>query len=228
MLASAILAAIKLLVSGNPELYQIIGRSLFVSVTAVLLAGIAGIPLGFFLGVRRFPGKGWLVRIIYALMGLPPVFVGLIVFILLSRSGPVARFVYLLYTPAAMIIAQILLALPIVAGLTLTAVEEKSAPILQTALGLGAGRWQSRITLFKELRFSMIIGLVTAFGRVSAEVGAVMLVGGDIAGFTRVLTTAIVLETREGRFEMAIALGLVLLLLSFLVNSFLYNWQYRR
>jgi len=224
----AIGSAVRLLLSGNPEIYQIIGRSLFVSVTAVVLAGVAGIPLGFLLGLRKFPGKALTVKVLYVLMGLPPVFVGLIVFILLSRNGPIGRYYYLLFTPAAMIVAQVLLALPIIAGLTMSAVEERAPWVLETAKGLGADKWRANLTLLTELRIPMIVGIVTAFGRVSAEVGAVMLVGGDIAGYTRVLTTAIVLETRMGHFELAIALGLVLLSLSFLINSLLYQWQYKR
>lgn len=228
MIGSAFISAIKLLFSGDPVIYQIIARSLFVSLSAIVCAGIIGIPLGFLLGLHQFPGRGWVVKILYVVMGLPPVLAGLIVFMLLSRSGPIAPFIYLLYTPAAMIIAQVILATPIITGLTMAAVEEKSTPILQTAKGLGAVGWQTGWTLLTELRFSLIVGVVTAFGRVSAEVGAVMLVGGDIDGYTRVLTTAIVLETRKGNFEIAVALGMVLLLLSFLINSLLHHWQYRR
>jgi len=218
----------RLLFSGDPETYRIVGRSLFVSVTAVILAGAAGIPAGFFLGRRRFPGKKWVVKALYVGMGLPPVLAGLVIFILLSRSGPIGRHLYLLFTPTAMIAAQVILAFPIVTGLVMSAVEEKAAQVLQTAKGLGADWRHANLTLLMELKAPIIVGIVTAFGRVSAEVGAVMLVGGDIKGYTRVLTTAIVLETRRGRFELAMALGLVLLTLSFAVNSVLYRWQYKR
>lgn len=228
MLFSSVKEGIKLILSGNPELYLIIGRTFFISLSAVLIAGLVGVPLGFSLGLREFPGKGWLIKILYVLMGLPPVFVGLVVFILLSRSGPVGKSIYLLFTPAAMIIAQVILALPIITGLTVTAVEEKSEPIILTSRGLGASEWQSKLTLLAELKIPLVAGVVTALGRVTAEVGAVMLVGGDIEGYTRVLTTAIVLETRKGNFEMALALGLVLLFISFIINTALYHWQYRR
>ncbi len=228
MLLSALREAVKLLAAGDPEVYSVIARSLLVSITGVAAAGLTGIPVGILLGLRSFPGKRLAARLIYVGMGLPPVLVGLVVFLLLSRSGPVGRHVYLLFTPAAMIIAQFLLALPIVAGLTMTAVEGKSQPILLTARGLGARGLALGLTLLGELRLPIVAGIVTAFGRVSAEVGAVMLVGGDIDGHTRVLTTAIMLETRQGHFELATALGLVLLAVSFLVNTVLHRWQHGR
>lgn len=228
MLGEALLKAIELIFSGDGELFQIVGRSLYVSLTAVIGAGIVGLPAGLFLGLRDFPGKSILLKIVYVAMGLPPVFVGLLVFLFLSRSGPVAPYLYILFTPAAMILAQFVLAFPIVVGLTITAVTGKAEIVLMTARGLGASPGQALLTLVRELKLGLIAALVTAFGRVIAEVGAVMLVGGDIKGYTQVLTTAIVLETRRGNFSLAIALGLVLLLLSFIINSLLYAWQYRR
>lgn len=218
----------ELIFSGDGELYQIIGRSLYISLTAVVLSGIIGLPAGLFLGLRNFPGKSILLKILYVAMGLPPVFVGLLIFLFLSRSGPVAPYLYILFTPAAMILAQFVLAFPIVVGLTITAVTGKAEMVLMTARGLGASPGQALLTLVRELKLALVAALVTAFGRVIAEVGAVMLVGGDIKGYTQVLTTAIVLETRRGNFSLAIALGLVLLLLSFIINSLLYAWQYRR
>lgn len=225
---SALAEGIKLIFSGNTELYLIIGRTLFVSFTAVLIAGCIGVPFGFTLGLHEFPGKGWLVKVLYVFMGLPPVLVGLVVFILLSRSGPVGKHLYLLFTPAAMIIAQVILAFPIITGLIVTAVQEKAEPIILTCKGLGANSPQLTRTLLAELKLSIVTGVVAAFGRVIAEVGAVTLVGGDIEGYTRVLTTAIVLESRKGNFELALALGLILLAISFLINTALYHWQYRR
>lgn len=225
---AALTEGIKLIFSGNTELYLIIGRTLFVSSMAVLIAGLIGIPLGFTIGLREFPGKSWLVKVLYVLMGLPPVLVGLVVFILLSRSGPVGKRLYLLFTPTAMIIAQVILASPIITGLIVTAVQEKAEPIILTCKGLGANGRQVTLTLLAELKLSIVTGLVAAFGRIIAEVGAVSLVGGDIEGYTRVLTTAIVLESRKGHFELALALGLILLALSFMINTVLYQWQYRR
>jgi len=218
--------AITLFLSGNPELYGIIFRSLYISGVAVIVAGMIGVPVGTWLGTRSFPLKHFFIRTVYVLMGLPPVLAGLFLFLLLSRSGPIAPYLYLLYSPTAMVLAQLLLALPIVIGLVYVAAEERAPIVLMTAKGLGASRFQSLVTLIKEIRFSATAALISAFGRVIAEVGAVMLVGGDIEGSTRVLTTAIVLETRKGNFDMAIALGIVLLLLSFFVNSLLFSWQH--
>lgn len=159
-------------------------------------------------------------------MGLPPVLVGLALFLLLSRSGPIAKYFYILFTAKAMIIAQLVLALPIVIGLVYVIAEEKAPYVIPTAKGLGANSFQTLLTLMREIRYPTIIAIVSAFGRVIAEVGAVMLIGGDIEGSTRVLTTAIVLETRKGNFDMAIALGMILLTLSFIINSLLFNWQH--
>lgn len=228
MLFTSLKEGIKLIFSGNTELYLIIGRTLFVSSTAVLIAGSIGIPLSFAVGLNEFPGKSWFIKVLYVFMGLPPVLAGLVVFILLSRSGPIGKHIYLLFTPAAMIIAQVILALPIITGLIITAVEEKAEPIILTCKGLGANSRQLTWTLLGELKLSIVTGVVAAFGRVIAEVGAVSLVGGDIEGYTRVLTTAIVLESRKGNFELALALGLILLAISFIINTALYHWQYRR
>lgn len=228
MFAEAIRSALGLILSGDGELYSIIGRSLSISIPAVLLAGLIGLPCGLGLGLKAFPGKNLLLKLVYVCMGLPPVFVGLLVFLFLSRSGPVAPYFYILFTPSAMIIAQVILATPIIIGLTISSVEGRAPIILQTAKGLGANKSQTILTLVKELKINLVTALVTAFGRVIAEVGAVTIVGGDIKGYTQVLTTAIVLETRMGNFSMAIALGLILLTLSYLINALLFNWQYRR
>jgi tungstate transport system permease protein len=228
LLLEAFRSSLNLIISGDVELYRIIGRSLYISLTAVLIAGALGIPCGMGIGLKDFPGRSLVLKLVYVCMGLPPVFVGLLVFLFLSRSGPIAPVIYLLFTPTAMIIAQVILACPIVMGVTISAVEDRAQIVLRTAAGLGASRLQALWTLVEELKIGLVTALITAFGRVIAEVGAVMLVGGDIEGYTRVLTTAIVLETRKGNFSLALALGLVLLLLSFLINSLLYSWQYRR
>ncbi|GBF11122.1 MULTISPECIES: ABC transporter permease [Tepidibacillus] len=217
--------AVSLILTGNRELYEVTFRSLYISSIAVMIAGLIGVPIGTWLGTRSFPFKYVFIRLIYVLMGLPPVLAGLILFLLLSRSGPIAPYIYLLYTPIAMILAQLMLALPIVIGLIYVAAEGKAPVVMMTARGLGANRIYTLFTLIKEIRFPAIAALISAFGRVIAEVGAVMLVGGDIAGKTRVLTTAIVLETRKGNFDMAIALGMILLFVSFLINSVLFSWQ---
>lgn len=226
MIIDSFWMSIKLILSFDPELYAILFRSLYLSITSVIIAGLLAIPLGTWLGLNNFRLKSFIVKWLYVFMGLPPVFVGLIVFLFLSRSGPIAPILYILFTPYAIIIAQTLLALPIITGLVLNAVEEKAEAVLMTARGLGAGKRQSFFTLVAEVKLSIIAALVTAFGRVIAEVGAVTLVGGDIEGKTRVLTTSIVMKTRQGQFGEAMALGIILLFLSFLVNNFLYNWQY--
>ncbi|MFZ5945497.1 MAG: ABC transporter permease [Bacillota bacterium] len=227
MLLDSLLMAVKLIFSFDSELYKILFRSLYLALCSVMLAGVLGIPLGTWLALKKFKIKSLLVKWLYVFMGLPPVFIGLLVFLFLSRSGPIGPIIYILFTPWAIIIAQALLALPIITGLTLNAVEEKADVVLMTARGLGAKGGQLYSTLIKEVRIAIIAALVTAFGRVIAEVGAVMLVGGDIEGKTRVLTTSIVLETRQGNFGKALALGIILLILSFLVNNILYDWQYK-
>lgn len=222
-----LLEAVTLIGSGNPALFQTAGLSLYTSVIATIIAGFMGVSLGFWLGWRKFPGYGLLVGGVRALMGMPPVLVGVLVFLLLSRSGPVGRHWYFLFTPAAIIAAQVILAFPIVTGFILVAMEEQAGRILLTIRGLGASPWQARLTLLKELRHEIGFGLATAFSRVIAEVGAVMLVGGDIEGFTRVLTTAMVLETRKGNFEKAVALGLILLIIAFCIHMVLYFLERR-
>lgn len=157
-------------------------------------------------------------------MGMPPVVAGLIIYLILSREGPLGVLA-LLYTPSAMIIAQVFLATPIVAGLAMVGIRAKGGIIEETARSLGANSALAAWTVVKESRFAILGAIITGFSRVIAEVGAVMIVGGNIAGKTRVMTTAIVLETRKGNFELAIGLGLILLILSFIVNSFLYNIQ---
>lgn len=175
-------------------------------------------PAGALLAFRPFRGRGFLVRLTYTFMGLPPVLAGLVVYLLLSSQGPFGR-TRLLFTPAAMVIVQFVLVLPIVAGLSLAAVRERDRLVRDTALALGATRWQADLTVVGESRRAIGAAVMAAFGRAIAEVGAVMLVGGNIQGQTRVMTTAIVLETRQGNFDVAVALGLVLLTLAFAVNA---------
>lgn len=201
----------------QPELWQIVGLSLYVSGGAVLLASLCGIPLGASLAVYRFPGSGLLATVLDAFMGLPPVVAGLLVYLLFSRSGPFGV-LDLLYTPAVMIIAQFLLALPIVAALTRAAVASKDRLVRETAQSLGATGPQVIYTVLREARGPLLGAVLAGLGRALAEVGAVMIVGGNIEGKTRVMTTAIVLETRQGNFDTAIALGAVLLVVSFLLT----------
>jgi tungstate transport system permease protein len=216
--------AFSLILHGNAELIGILFLSLGVSGLALALAAVLGLPLGAFLGLKRFPAKGPIISLLNTLMGLPPVVVGLFLYLLLSRSGPLG-FLGLLYTPSAMVLAQTLLAFPIVVSLTHSAVVNVDPLIRQAALSLGASPAQVTRAVIAEARYGIFSGIIAAFGRVMAEVGAILIVGGNIAGLTRVMTTAIALETDKGNFELALALGIVLLLLSLVINTVLHSVQ---
>ena len=224
--------AIQLILSGDPELAEIVWLSIRVSGSALLISIIIGIPIGVFLGLGRFIGRQVAVAFTYSGMGFPPVVVGLVVYLVLSRSGVLGSydlpFVPHLFTPGAMIFAQSIIAIPLVTGFTMSAVMAVDPELRQQIRSLGATPWQTAVTILAEARVGVFIAIVAAFGRVVAEVGAVMLVGGNIEGRTRVLTTAIVLETRKGDFDLAIALGIVLLTLVFLVNVVMLRLQERR
>ena len=216
-LSAGLWRGLQLIVSGDGELYRVIWLSLQVSGGAILLAALIGGPLGVVVALSRFPGRRPAINLLNSFMGLPPVVVGLTLYLLLSRRGPLGAF-GLLFTPTAMIAAQALLATPIVAALCLAAVAGVSPRVREAALGLGASPFQATLIVVREARFAMMAALIAGFGRVIAEVGAVMMVGGNIAGYTRVMTTAIALDTARGDFELAIGLGLVLIALSFLLN----------
>lgn len=214
----ALLAAFRLLTSLDPALLQIVWLTVQVSGSALLLASLLGIPLGLVLGLAEFRGKRLLGLLVSTGMGLPPVVVGLVVFLLLSRSGPLGRLDWL-FTLRAMIFAQTILALPLAAGLTASAVRAVSPGLILQIRSLGATPWQERITVLLQARRGVLAAVLAAFGRIIAEVGAVILVGGNIAGRTRVLSTAILLETRQGNFALALALGLILLGLALAANA---------
>jgi tungstate transport system permease protein len=218
-LLSGIGQALALIFSGDATLAQIVGLSLQVSTVALVFAALIGLPLGAWLGQSRFRGQGLALALVYTGMGLPPVVVGLFVYLFLSRQGPLG-FLGWLFTPNAMIVAQTIIALPLIVGFTLAAVNSVEPELRQQLMSLGATRVQATFTIMREARVGVVVALVAGFGGIISEVGAVMLVGGDIAGSTRVLTTAIVLETRQGQFDQALALGIILLALSFLINSF--------
>jgi len=221
-LAQAIQAALAL----KGELAGIVGLSLLVSGVAIVVAMALGVPAGIYLGLHRFPGRQFLVTLVNTGMGLPPVVVGLVVFLLLARSGPFGG-LELLYTPWAMILAQLVIATPLVVGITLAAVQGLDPRVHLQILSLGASRWQHYWKLVQEARLSLVAALAAGFGAVISEVGAVMMVGGNIKGQTRVMTTAIVLETRQGEFALAVALGVLLLLLAALFN-WLFTWVQQR
>jgi len=176
-----------------------------------------GIPTGVLIALNEFPFKRTIKNVIFTLMGLPPVVAGLFVFLMISRAGPLGTF-GLLFTPTAMIIAQFILVTPIVTGLSISAAGAVDRSVIETAVSLGARRYETMLLVVNEARQALITGVIAGFGRAIAEVGAVMIVGGDIRWNTRVLTTSIVLETRMGDYSMAIALGIILLTLSFTIN----------
>ncbi|MEW6068178.1 MAG: ABC transporter permease [Nitrospirota bacterium] len=208
----------------NADLVSIISLSLRVSVIALLIATITGLSLGTVISLKRFPLRGILISIMNTLMGLPPVVVGLFVYLMLSRSGPLG-FMGLLYSPSAMVIAQTILAFPIIVSLSHSAIISVDLIIKQSAFTLGATPFQMATLIIREARYGIMSSIITAFGRVMAEVGAVLIVGGNIAGYTRVMTTTIALETDKGNFELAIALGIILLTLSFIINIILHFIQ---
>lgn len=221
MTYSGLLSSIwQFFVSLGDEFTGIIGLSLIVSGSSVIIGALFGVPLGALLGLKRFPGRRVLLRLIYTFMSLPPVLAGLVVYMTFSRNGPLG-FLNILFTPSAMIVAQVLLATPIIAGISAAAIAAKEKLAMDTARSLGASERQAAWMVIKEARSGIIAGIMTGFGRAFGEVGAVMLVGGNIRYYTRVLTTSIMLETRQGNFEFAVALGVVLLTISFIVSSIL-------
>lgn len=221
---SSLVEAIKLITSFNSEIYGIIVLSLAVTIISSVTAAALAVPSGIFISTSSFPGKKLLVRLINTFMGLPPVVAGLIVYLVLSRKGPLGS-LQLLYTPTAMVIAQILIIFPIVTGITIGAVKLKIKPVKETCAGLGLGRGKTNMLLFRECKYPIMSAVIAGYGRAIAEVGAVMLVGGNIQYHTRVMTTAIVLETGKGNYDKALALGIILLTLSFVINWLLQRIQ---
>ncbi len=208
----------QLVVTLDPDFVEIVLLSLVVSGLAVLLGTALGVPAGALLGLYSFPGKRLVQVVVGTLMGLPPVVLGLVAYLALSRSGPLGALGWL-FTPRAMVLAQFILVTPIIAGLSAAAVAGVEGNVRLTALGLGANRRQVLATMILEARFAVMAAVAAGLGRALAEVGAVMMVGGNILHETRVMTTAIVLATGEGRFDLAIALGLVLLGVAFVLNA---------
>ena len=217
-LIDALRESLRLLTSFDPALLEVVGLTLRVTGGALMLATLIGLPLGAALGLRdRVPAGGCLLPIIYTGMGLPPVVVGLFVYLLLSNRGPLGGLGWL-FTPTAMVVAQTIIALPLIIGLTLTALRSIDPTVKLQVRSLGATRAQLAWTMMLEARLGVLAAIIAAFGGIISEVGAVMLVGGNIEGQTRVLTTAIVLETRRGNFALALALGIILLALAFAAN----------
>lgn len=216
--------AFRLIGSRDREVFEVVLLSLRVSLLSLLIAGGVGIPLGIMIARHEFKGKHLLMRVIYTLMGMPPVLCGLLVYLIFMRRGPLGS-LRLNYTVTVMVIAQILLMIPILAGLTVSAAGEKKEKISRLARTLGAGRASTMKLFLFELRFGLLTAVITAFSRGISEVGAVMIVGGNIDGKTRVMTTYISQLKGMGEFERAVAVGIILLILSFIVNTVLYNYQ---
>jgi tungstate transport system permease protein len=200
------------------EIFGIIGVTMLMSFFSTAISSIIGVPLGVLIGISKFKGKKFILRLTHTLTGVPPVAAGLLIFLILSRRGPLGS-LQLLFTVGAMVIAQVFLITPVVVALTASAAGARAGSLLETTGGLGLGRVREILIMIYECRFQLVSVVLTAFGRSIAEVGAVSMVGGNIQYKTRVMTTAIMLETNKGNFELAIALGIVLLLIAFTLNA---------
>jgi tungstate transport system permease protein len=211
-------SALHLVLTADPALVAIVRLSLVVSLSAVLLAAAVGVPFGAWIALARFPGREAVIVALNALMGLPPVVVGLAVFLLLSRSGPLGSW-GLLFTPGAMVVAQTILVAPIIAALTRQTIEDLWGEYRDELAAMDVGAFGRMATLIWDARFSLVTALLAGFGRAAAEVGAIIIVGGNIAGFTRTMTTAIALETSKGDLPLAIGLGMVLIAIVVLINA---------
>jgi tungstate transport system permease protein len=220
-----------LIVTRDPALFEIVALSMRVSGTALLFSTLIGVPLGSALGLSHFAGRRLVIALLYTGMGFPPVVIGLFVYLMLSRSGPLgtlnSSFIPALFTPGAMVVAQSIISFPLVAGFTMAAVMGVDPQLRQQVRALGATRWQTTLAVLMEARVGVIVAVIAGFGSIISEVGAVMMVGGNIEGRTRVLTTAIVLETSKGNFDVAMAIGIVLLGLAFLANVAMLTLQGR-
>ncbi len=219
------LSALQLVLSGNLELFAIVVLSLEVSLSAVLLAVLIGVPVGAFLALNRFSGRETTIVVLNALMGLPPVVVGLMIYLLLSRSGPLGEF-GLLFTPQAMVIAQTVLVAPIIAALSRQTIEDLWLEYHDELAAMNVGPLARIVTLIWDARFSLVTALLAGFGRAAAEVGAIIIVGGNIKDFTRTMTTAIALETSKGDLPLAIGLGMILITIVIIINAL--AWGARR
>ncbi len=218
--------AFGLLISLDPEVIGIAGRSLMISLTATALAAIICVPLGSLIHFKRFPGKRLVINLVQTFFSIPTVVIGLFVFIMLSRAGPLGG-LGLLFTPTAMVIGQALLISPLLLGLIISALSGVDKAIVDTAHSLGADAVQTTVVVLKEARFAFVAAIIMGFGRAISEVGTAIMVGGNISGFTRVLTTAISLETAKGDIELSMALGIILVFIALVINLVLNLVQQR-
>ena len=218
--------AIELIISLDPEVVEIAARSLQISLTSALLASLICIPIGSLIHFHHFPGKRILINVIQTFFSVPTVVIGLFVFVLFSRAGPIGG-VNIMFTPTIMVIGQMILVTPILLGLTISALSGVDKAIRDTALSLGASDFQAIVVILREARYAVVAAVIMGFGRAISEVGIAIMIGGNIKGFTRVITTAIALETQKGELELAIALGIILLSLAFIVNVVLIKIQQR-
>jgi len=222
----ALIIALKLIVSLDQEVVEIAARSLQISTTSSLLASLLCIPLASLIHFHNFPAKRILINIIQTLFSVPTVVIGLFVFVLFSRAGPLGG-LSLLFTPTVMVIGQVILITPILLGLTISALSGVDKALADTARSLGASGWQTALIILREARYAVLAAVIMAFGRAISEVGLALMVGGNIRGFTRVITTAISLETSKGELELAIALGIILLTIALIINIALNRIQQR-
>ncbi len=218
--------AIELIISLDPEVMEIAGRSLSISVTSTILASIISLPLGSLIHFHHFPGRRILINLIQTLFSIPTVAIGLFVFVLFSHAGPLGG-LNLLFTPAVMVLGQMILIMPILLGLAISALSGVDKAILDTARSLGAGSLQTAVIVLREARFAVMAAVIMGFGRAISEVGIALMVGGNIRGFTRVITTAISLETSRGDLELSIALGIILIFIALVINIALNRIQQR-
>ena len=226
LIFQGIAQAFQLLIHGDPEVIRISLLSLGVSLSATAISLLLGISSGVFIGLNRFPGRNFLVSLINTGMGAPPVVVGLIVSVFLWRSGPLGS-LHMMYTPGAIVLAQCIISLPIITGFTMASIQQIDPKLRLQILALGASRLQLFLILVKDTRLPLLAAVMAGFGAIISEVGAAMMVGGNIAGQTRVLTTAIVMENSKGNFGLAIALGIILMMLVYAVNLALTTVQQR-
>jgi len=223
---NGLLKALELIISFDPEVMQIAGRSLLISVSSAVIGSAICIPLASLIHFNRFRGKRLLVSLIQTFYSVPTVAVGLFVFVFISRAGPLGG-LGILFTPTAIVVGQVILITPILLGLTISALNSVDRTILDTARSLGAGGWQLAVLVIKEARFAVMAAVIMGFGRAISEVGISLMVGGNIRGFTRVITTAISLETSKGDIELAMALGIILIIIALAVNIVMNRVQQR-